>query len=197
MLPGIIFGDTKNAYSPLDSSNPVLNSPTVIRENMENITNSIQGLLNEGLTSVMQAIEQDKFMLPKDTNVLISYAEDNVTENSVNLILSQYCASKNYDYSNISLIDLENALRKNLDKLYRFEKSEEIIPEEVVVTVVNAQTGEETKNIVIVEELYTVYTVFFNGEDYFANNIFKLTDEQKRLANDYSSNLNLYMQGGI
>ena len=197
MLPGIIFGDTNNAYSPLDSLNPVLNSPTVITENMENITSSIQDILNEGLTSVMKEVEQDKSTLPKDTNILISYAEDKAIENSANLILSQYCASKNYDYSNISLADLENTLRKNLNKLYRFEKSEEIIPDEVVVTVVNAQTGEETKNIVVVEELYTVYTVFFNGEDYFADNIFKLTDEQKKLANDYLSNLNLYLQGGI
>ena len=49
MLPSLIFGGTNNTYSPTDMDNPILNSPVVINENMEEITISIydgrQGIL--------------------------------------------------------------------------------------------------------------------------------------------------------
>ena len=68
---------------------------------------------------------------------------------------------------------------------------------EKTVTVVDSSTGEEKENIIITEEKFTVYTVFYNGEDYFADNIFNLSAEQKELAKDYSENLSLYLSGGI
>ena len=62
---------------------------------------------------------------------------------------------------------------------------------------VNAETGEETENIITAEEKVTVYTVFYNGEDYFAESVFNLNAEQKTLAKDYLENLMLYLSGGI
>ena len=68
---------------------------------------------------------------------------------------------------------------------------------ETVVTVVDATTGEETTNVIFSEELFTVYNVFYNGDDYFADNIFNLSAEQKELAVNYSESLNLFLSGGI
>lgn len=195
MLPGIIFGGTEDAFSLLDISKPILNSPTVITENMETVTSSVKNVFNEGLTTILQIIEEDKKSLPEGSNVLIEYSGD--VNNNVNLIISQYCAAKNEDYKVISVTDLENTLKNNIDKLYRYEKVEKTLPVEVVVTVVDAKTGKEVQNTVIVEELFTVYTVFNNGDDYLADNIFKLTEEQKKLAKYYSENLTLFLQGGI
>ena len=62
---------------------------------------------------------------------------------------------------------------------------------------VNAETGEETENIITAEEKVTVYIVFYNGEDYFAESVFNLNEEQKTLAKDYLENLMLYLRGGI
>ena len=195
MLPALIFGGIGSEFSPSDTSNPILNSPTVITENMETVTSSVKNIYNEGLTAILQVIEEDKKSLPEGSNVLIEYSDD--VNNNVNLIISQYCAYKNDEYTGISITDLENTLRSNIDKLYRYEKTEKILPEEVVVTVVDAETGEEVQITVTVEVVTTVYTVFNNGDDYFADNIFKLTEEQKELAEYYSENLTLYLQGGI
>ena len=65
------------------------------------------------------------------------------------------------------------------------------------MTVVNAETGEETKNIITAEEKVTVYTVFYNEEDYFAESVFNLNAEQRTLAENYLENLMLYLSGGI
>lgn len=197
MLPTLIFGGTNNTYSPTDADNPILNNPTVISENMENITASLEGVLTESLNEMLTQIEQDKATLSADANVEIVYpiiAEENYNKS---LLISQYCASKNQDHNNISVSDFKNTLEQHKGKLYRYEKKDELRPVEIVVTVVDAVTGEETTNVIFSEELFIVYTVFYNGEDYFADNIFNLSTEQKELAGNYAESLNLYLNGGI
>ena len=44
-----------------------------------------------------------------------------------------------------------------------------------------------------VTETWAVYTISYNGEEYFADHVFGLSEEQKRLAEDYTSNLNLFL----
>lgn len=197
MLPSLIFGGTNNIYSPTDTDNPILNSPVVINENIEEITISIENILTESLNLTLEEIEQDKATLSADMNVDIIYPT--VDEDNYNkaLLISQYCASKDKDYSNISISDFENVLTQHKEKYYRYEKKEELRPLETVVTVVDATTGEETTNVIFSEELFTVYNVFYNGDDYFADNIFNLSAEQKELAVNYSESLNLFLSGGI
>lgn len=197
MLPSLIFGGTNNTYSPTDMDNPILNSPVVINENMEEITISIENILTESLNLTLEKIEQDKATLSADMNVDIIYPT--VDEDNYNkaLLISQYCASKDKDYNNISISDFENVLTQHKEKYYRYEKKEELRPVETVVTVVDATTGEETTNVIFSEELFTVYNVFYNGDDYFADNIFNLSAEQKELAVNYSESLNLFLSGGI
>ena len=42
-----------------------------------------------------------------------------------------------------------------------------------------------------------VYTVRYNGESYFSDVVFQLTDDQKELAADYASNLSLFLGDGL
>lgn len=197
MLPTLIFGGTGSAYSPMDADNPILNNPTVITENMEAVTTSVETVFSESLNVILEEIEQDKETLPENSNVMIVYPT--VDESNINTanIISQYCAAKNQDYETVSVSDFEATIKNHKDKIYRYEKTEEMKTVENTVTVVDSSTGEEKENIIITEEKFTVYTVFYNGEDYFADNIFNLSAEQKELAKDYSENLSLYLSGGI
>ena len=197
MLPTLIFGGTGSAYSPMDADNPILNNPTVITENIESVTTSVETVFSESLNVLLEEIEQDKETLPENSNVMIVYPT--VDESNINTanIISQYCAAKNQDYETVSVSDFEATIKNHKDKIYRYEKTEEMKTVEKTVTVVDSSTGEEKENIIITEEKFTVYTVFYNGEDYFADNIFNLSSEQKELAKDYSENLSLYLSGGI
>ena len=42
-----------------------------------------------------------------------------------------------------------------------------------------------------------IYTISYNGEAYFADQVFALTDEQKSLASDYAQNLSLFVGAGM
>ena len=59
------------------------------------------------------------------------------------------------------------------------------------------QTGEEVETVTIIPKEWVVYTVIYCGEDYFADEVFKLTEEQKRLAKEYAQNLDMYINNGI
>lgn len=197
MLPTLIFGGTGSAYSPMDADNPILNNPAVITENIEAVTTSVETVFSESLNVILEEIEQDKETMPENSNIRIVYPT--VDESNINTtnIISQYCAAKNQDYETVSVSDFEAIIKNHKDKIYRYEKTEEMKTVEKTVTVVDSSTGKEKENIIITEEKFTVYTVFYNGEDYFADSIFNLSAEQKELAKDYSENLSLYLSGGI
>ena len=46
------------------------------------------------------------------------------------------------------------------------------------------------------QETWYIYTLVYNGEDYFADQVFHLTDDQKGLAGDYAQNLSLFLGDG-
>ena len=71
MLPTLIFGGTGSAYSPMDADNPILNNPTVITENIESVTTSVETVFSESLNVILEEIEQDKETLPENSNVMI------------------------------------------------------------------------------------------------------------------------------
>ena len=127
MLPTLIFGGTGSAYSPMDADNPILNNPIVITENMEAVTTSVETVFSESLNVILEEIEQDKETLPENSNVMIVYPT--VDESNINTanIISQYCAAKNQDYETVSVSDFEATIKNHKDKIYRYEKTEEIM----------------------------------------------------------------------
>lgn len=197
MLPSLIFGGISDAFSPIDADNPIINNVTVIAENMKTITDSLEGILTESLKATLDKIDEDKATLPEGTYVEIVHPVVDETNYNKSLLISQYCASREKDYKSISISDFENTVKQHSDKIFYYEKTDEVRQVEETVIVVDSSTGKEKENIITVEKNFTIYTVFINSEEYFADNIFKLTDSQKELAKNYTENLNLYLNGGI
>ena len=188
MLPGLIFGGLTNAFSPSDPEIPILNSETAIIENANEITFTLNGILGEALDDVLARIEAD-FAASGADHMEVKNAYSGGPIYNANLFISQYCAAKDKDFESISLNDLAATLRENKQHLYSYTSKQEIRES----TVTDPETGEETT----VSETWMVYTVRYNGESYFSDVVFQLTDDQKELAADYASNLSLFLGDGL
>ena len=105
---------------------------------------------------------------------------------NANLFISQYCAAKELDFASIALADMERFLRAGLTHLYSFSLTRE------VRTVPAEEDGDEDTT-----EIWYIYTIRYNGEAYFADTIFALTDKQKNLAKNYAENLSLFLGDGL
>ena len=197
MLPSLIFGGIKDAFSPDDPSTPIINNPTVIEENIDSITTAVHTAFNDSLDLILEEIEEDIKSLPVTAKTKISKPSEEDVNYDVSLIIAQYCAYKDEDYEDLSIEDFEKILNDNKDDIYCYEKNEEMKLIEEIITIVDPVTGEETKSINYIEEKFTIYTVTYKGEEYFANDVFELTDEQKELAQNYSENFELYLSGGV
>ena len=192
MLPSVIFGGLKDAFSPADSSEPILNSNAAVTENITSISVTLSSVLSEGLILTLDEINADFSSSGADNKEIINPYESTPNYNA-NQFIGQYCASKNQDFESVSLPDMEKTLRDNKDKLYSYTRRLE--DREIIKTTitVNAATGEEREVSTTTVEKFAVYTVSYNGEAYFADNVFYLSAEQKALANDYAYNLSLFL----
>lgn len=196
MLPSLIFGGLKDAFSPNDPNTPILNSSVAVESNLAEISTTVSTVLSESIKDVLQDIEKDYASCTADGKEIINPYESAPNFNA-NQFVSQYCAAKNEDYASVSMKDMENMLRQNKNKLYSYsKKEEERTVETVTVTVtVDAATGKEktTETVTTSTEKWVVYTITYKGEPYFADEIFHLTTEQKQLADDYAQNLSLFL----
>lgn len=56
----------------------------------------------------------------------------------------------------------------------------------------------QTQNVVETkDEIWYIYTISYNGEAYFAEMVFHLSDDQKKIAGDYAENLSLFLDDGL
>lgn len=188
MLPSLIFGGVGSSHSSADPDTPVLNSGTAITENVNEIAFTVSGILGEGLDDVTTRIESDFTSSGADQMEIINpYASSQVF--NTNMIVALYCASKDQDIEGISLTDMADALRSNKQHLYSFTWKEEVRER----TQTDPDTGEEST----IQETWRIYTIVYNGETYFADHVFSLTEEQRELAVDYAYNLSLFLGDGL
>ena len=196
MLPSVIFGGFGDSHSAADPNTPILNSSIAIDTNLTQISTTVSTVLSERMTEVLQAIEDDYANCTADGMEIINPHESAPNFNA-NLFVGQYCAAKNEDYTTVSIADMESMLRQGKDKLYSYTKKEEQRSVETITetVTVDASTGEETvtQSVTVTTENWIVYTVVYNGESYFADEVFHLTSEQKDLADDYAYNLSLFL----
>ena len=196
MLPSVIFGGFGDSHSAADPNTPILNSSIAIDTNLTQISTTVSTVLSERMTEVLQAIEDDYANCTADGMEIINPHESAPNFNA-NLFVGQYCAAKNEDYTTVSIADMESMLRQGKDKLYSYTKKEEQRSVETITetVTVDASTGEETvtQTVTVTTENWIVYTVVYNGESYFADEVFHLTSEQKDLADDYAYNLSLFL----
>ena len=196
MLPALIFGGLMNAFSPDNSEVPILNDNIAITENMADISSSISTVLSEALTEILQEIDSDFIASGAEKKEIINPHENSPDYNS-NAFISQYCAYKNEDFETISITDMEDMLREAKGELYSYTKKIEFRTDASSTTTVDTNTGEETISTTEVTEEWAVYTIVYNGEAYFADNVFGLTPEQKNLAKDYAQNLSTFFEDSM
>lgn len=190
MLPGLIFGS-------LMEDTGALNSNTIINDNIRASREAIVEVLEESHADILSEINAAIAKLPEgDTASINDSYTYNISVNA-NLLISQFCASQD-NYENINLRKLKSLIRKNKDGLFSYDVATETVTMEVVVEGgaegENSPKGNEnaepqTKTVTFTRHTYTVQ---YAGDAYFADHVFHLTDEQKKLAQDYAENLTTF-----
>lgn len=188
MLPTLIFGGTSDS-APNSTGQPILNNNEAIIENTNQIAFSINQILGEGIADVEARIAQNFASTDGDQYEVKNPYEGNLVSNT-NAFLGQYCAAKSQDIEAIALSDLEQILRQGKSHLYSYTYTYEFREVE--------DDDPETPDVVETKtEKWFIYTVVYNGEAYFADTIFALTDAQKKLADNYAQNLSLFLGDGM
>ena len=197
MLPGLTFGD-------LSENSGVLNSGTLINENLQKANQAIVEVLMECHDEVLAEIQKEASKVPEGDTVSITdpYASS-ISVNS-NLLIAQFCASRE-SYKEINIKELQKVIRDNKDDLFSYDVSTETVTMEVQVEAGaegesgnngsgngetgNASTTPQTKMVTFTRHNYVVK---YAGDTYFADHVFHLTDKQKELAEAYAENLELF-----
>lgn len=180
MLPSLIFGS-------LTDNTGAFNDNAVISRNIQSANEAIVSILMEAHDETIEKINADISSLPEGETAVISdpYAVS-VTINA-NLLISQYCAYKE-KWDEINISDLKATISKSKSEFFTYTEDVQTTVIEVNDEVPEGQppsTHTETIN-------KHTYTVSFVGDSYFADHVFKLSDKQKALANDYAENLTAF-----
>ncbi len=184
MLPGLIFGGLTNSGTP---GQPVLNSSTAITGHMDAIAAAIDEILGEGIIDAEARIAQDFAATDGDNYEVV---QPFTVSSNTNSFISQYCAAREQDWAAISLADMKQLLHSGKSHLYSFTRTSE-------TRTVEADDPDTEDVVETKEEKWYIYTLVYNGEAYFADQVFHLTDDQKALANNYAQNLSLFLSDGM
>ena len=196
LLPSLIFGGLTQAGSEGNPDSPILNDNAAIMENINQISQAISDLLEEGQEDVRARIDADFAASGADQKEIINPYESSPAYNA-NRFISMYCAAKDQDYASISLKDREALIRKAKDALYTFTSAVETRTTTVTNTDIDPNTGKVTVTETEVSEVWKIYTMVYNGEAYFEDKIFALSEEQKELAENYAQNLSVFLGDGM
>ena len=176
MLPSLIFGN-----DGLDNADgDVLNDVDLIMENIAETETSIETILREKHDAVLADIQAETDKLGSDCEYSITdeFADRIVYESA--LIISQFCASQ-ANYQEINLAKLEKILRDNLDDIFSY----------TTTTSTYEEKAEDTGTTTTIT--HYSYVVSYAGDSYFAENVFRLSDEQLIIANEYAGNLHIFL----
>ena len=196
LLPFLIFGGLTKAGVEGSPDTPILNDNAAVVENINQISQAISDLLEEGQVDVRARVDADFTASGADQKEIINPYESSPAYNA-NRFIAMYCAAKDQDYASISLKDMEDVIRKAKDALYTFTSTEESRTTTVTETNTDPKTGKVTVTETEVTEIWKIYTIVYNGEAYFEDKIFALSDEQKGLAENYAKNLSVFLGDGM
>ncbi len=188
MLPGVIFDGYKDTFSEIEPEKPIMNSGRVVIENVNTMTYAINAILAEALEEVKEQIEEDFINSGASKKEIYNPYEGEIIYN-INLFLSQYSAAYSEEIEQISIEFMEDILKNNKKHLFSWTKKKELRE----ITITDPATQEAVKST----EEWMVYTIQYNGESYFADQVYALTDEQMDLAEDYASNLSVFLGDGL
>lgn len=156
LLPSLIFGGLTQTGSEGNPDSPILNDNTAIVENINQISQAISDLLEEGLEDVRTRIDADFGASSADQKEIVNPYESSPAYNA-NRFIAMYCAAKDQDYASISLKDMEALIRKAKDALYTFTSTEESRTTTVTETNTDPKTGKVTVTETEVTEIWKIY----------------------------------------
>ena len=176
MLPPLIFSG--QGLDQADSA--VWNDNQIILKNISEMETAVEEILWKRHDEILAQIEKEIQSLDPDCEYSIQddYAGGILFEST--LVISQFCASRQ-DYREIRLDGLKKLLEQNTGGIFFYTL--EVTEQEVY----DAET-DSTRTV----EHYA-YTVQYAGDTYFADTVFRLTEEQAVLAEEYASNLQLFL----
>ena len=183
MLPALIFGGLTSSGTP---GQPVLNDGEAITAQMDSIAAAIDEILAEGVEDAKTRAAQDFATTGGDNYEVI---QPFTVSSNTNSFIGQYCAAKEESWEEISLEDLKQLLRNGKGHLYSFTRASE-------TRTVEADDPDTPDVVETKQETWYIYTLVYNGENYLADQVFHLTDNQKGLAGDYAQNLSLFLSDG-
>lgn len=186
MLPSIIFGSLLGDGT--DKANGISDN-AILTQNMVELNTGISTILSEGLADVLERIDADFAASGCDEMEINNPYGSDIVFNA-NYFVALYCASKDTDAASIAQSDMESLLRRHKDKLYSFSYKDEVRYED-------GETDEEAGETETIEITVRVYEVIYNGEAYFADEVFELSDDQKNLAANYAQNLSVFLSDGV
>ena len=185
MLPALIFGGLTSSGSP----EPILNDNAAITQNISDIAFAVNQILGEGITDAEERIAQDFSVSGGDNYEIVNPYAAHMSVNT-NAFIAQYCAAKEEFWETISLADMQAVLRQGKSNLYSYTRTSE-------TRTVEADNPDTPDVVETREETWYIYTLSYNGEEYFADTVFHLTDDQKSLAGDYAQNLSVFQDDGM
>ena len=178
MLPGAIFG-------ALTQPSTAVNDDLEIASNVIQLRNAVSDILQEGYEDSLAEIEAERANLTYSD--IDDFVGGHVSYNAFQLI-SMYSAYQGEDdYTKISLTDLSEQVQAHHAEYYTYITSEEVRTEPV-------QKEVRGQTITVQEDhTYTVFTLSYVGDDYFADTVWQLDDKQKSYADAYAHNLTVYL----
>ena len=178
MLPGAIFGT-------LTQPSTAINDDLEIAANVIQLRNAVSDILQEAYEDTLSEIESECASLTYSD--VVDSVSGHVSYNAFQLI-SMYCAYQGEDdYTKISLADLSAQVQAHRAEYYTYTTSEEVRNEPV-------QKEVRGQTITVQEDhTYTVFTLSYVGDDYFADTVWQLDDKQKSYADAYAYNLTIYL----
>lgn len=180
MLPSLILG----TGGLNDASGDVLNDNSLIMENIAETESCIESILREKHDVLLEKIQAEADALGPDCEYSITdeFADQIIYEST--LIISQFCASQR-NYKEINLKKLERLLQDNTAHIFTYSTH----------VTSRTETDEETGESHII--YHYEYIVEYAGDSYYADHVFSLTEEQLSIANEYASNLHLFLFDSI
>ena len=174
MLPGAIFGT-------LTQPSTAVNDDLEVAANVIQLRNAVSDILQEAYEDTLAEIESERARLTYSD--VADSVGGHVSYNAFQLI-SMY--SEN-DYTKISLADLSEQVQAHQAEYYTYTTSEEVRTEPV-------QKEVRGQTITVQEDhTYTVFTLSYVGDNYFADTVWQLDNKQKSYADAYAHNLSVYL----
>ena len=178
MLPGAIFGT-------LTQPSTAINNDLEVAANVIQLRNAVSDILQEVYENTLAEIESERASLTYSD--VVDSVGGHVSYNASQLI-SMYSAYQGEDdYTKISLADLSAQVQAHRTDYYTYTTSEEVRTEPV-------QKEVRRQTITVQEDhTFTVFTLSYVGDDYFADTVWQFDDKQKSYADTYAHNLTVYL----